>query len=83
MASLVAWVRVTEKKRLRVLEVDVDRNPGLAEALDVSVVPSLVLVRGAHVLGRLEGRATGAEILRLIRSHVGRSVTLLSSKGAR
>ena len=59
MSSLVAWIRVTEKKRLRVVEVDADANAKLAEALDVTVVPSLVLVRGEKVLGRLEGRVTG------------------------
>ena len=66
MSSLVAWIRVTEKKRLRVVEVDADVNPKLATVLDVSVVPSLVLVRGAKILGRLEGRVTGREISRLI-----------------
>ena len=70
MSSLVAWIRVTEKKRLRVVEVDADVNPKLATVLDVSVVPSLVLVRGAKILGRLEGRVTGREISRLIKPHV-------------
>ena len=70
MSSLVAWIRVTEKKRLRVAEVDADANAALASALDVSVIPSLVLVRGEKVLGRLEGRATGSEIADLIGPHV-------------
>lgn len=70
MSSLVAWIRVTEKARLRVLEVDADAQQPLAEALDVSTVPSLVLVSGSEVLGRLEGRSTGREIERLIRPHV-------------
>ncbi len=46
MSSLVAWVGVTEKKRLRVVEVDAERHADLAEALEVSTVPSLVLLRG-------------------------------------
>ena len=70
MSSLVAWTRVTEKKRLRVVEVDADANPRLAEVLRVSVVPTLVLVRGAKILGRLEGRVTGREITQLIGPHV-------------
>lgn len=70
MSSLVAWVGVTEKRRLRVVEVDADRNARLAEALHVEAVPSLVLIRGNEVLGRLEGRATGTDITRLIRPHV-------------
>ena len=71
MSSLVAWVGVTEKKRLRVLEVDADDHRELAKALDVSIVPTLVLLRGRKVLGRLDGRVTGNDITRLIRPFVG------------
>ena len=70
MSSLVAWVGVTEKKRLRVVEVDADVNAQLAEALDVSSVPALVLMKGAKVLGRLDGRVTGTDITRLIQPHL-------------
>jgi thioredoxin-like negative regulator of GroEL len=70
MASLVAWVHVTEKNRLRVLEVDADANEPLMRALDVDTVPALVLMGGSRVLARHEGRATGRQIERLIRSHV-------------
>ncbi len=66
MAGLVAWVRVNQKRRLRVVDVDVDRNPGLVERLRVTTIPSLVLIKGRRVVGRLEGRATGREIERLI-----------------
>jgi thioredoxin-like negative regulator of GroEL len=70
MSSLVAWVRVTEKARLRVAVVDTDDDQRLMRALGVSTVPALVLVRGDTELGRLEGRATGRQIERLIRPHV-------------
>jgi len=70
MSSLVAWVGVTEKKRLRVVEVDADANAKLAQALEVSSVPALVLMRGTEVVGRLDGRVTGTDITRLIQPHV-------------
>ena len=35
-------------------------------------MPTLVLLRGAKVLGRLDGRVTGTDITRLIGPHVGR-----------
>ena len=70
MASLVAWVSVTEKPRLRVIEVDVDENRRFAKALDVTSVPTLLLVHEREVLGRHEGRATGQDIEDLIRPHV-------------
>ena len=70
MSSLIAWIGVTQKKRLRVVEVDADRHAELAEALDVSTVPTLVLMRDRKVLGRLVGRATGNEISRLVGPHL-------------
>ena len=70
MASLVAWFGVTEKKRLRVVQVDTDANEELARALDVSTVPTLVLLRGKQVVDRLDGRATGKQISRMISPHV-------------
>jgi hypothetical protein len=43
MASLVAWVKVTQKKRLRVIDVDADQNPALLRTLAVDQIPALVL----------------------------------------
>lgn len=70
MESLVAWVKVTQKKRLRVIDVDADRNPALTRELDVSEIPSLVLVKGGRVVDRLVGRATGRQIDAFIRPHL-------------
>ena len=62
MESLVAWVKVTQKKRLQVIEVDADRQRSLTDSLAVRRVPSLLLVKDRRVVGRLEGRATGRQI---------------------
>jgi thioredoxin-like negative regulator of GroEL len=70
MESLVAWVKVTQKKRLRVIDVDADRNPALTRELEVNQIPSLVLVKNHRIVGRLEGRATGRQIDDLIRPHL-------------
>ena len=70
MESLVAWVKVTQKKRLRVIDLDVDDNPVLMQRLAVATVPALVLIKDSRVLGRLEGRATGQQIDELIRPHL-------------
>jgi thioredoxin-like negative regulator of GroEL len=70
MESLVAWVKVTQKKRLRVIDVDADRNPKLTRELSVTKIPSLVLIKERRVVGRLEGRATGRQIDDLIRPHL-------------
>ena len=70
MSSLVAWFGVTQKKRLRVVEVDADDQVELASALDVTVVPTLVLVQGGRVLDRCVGRVTGREITRMLARHI-------------
>jgi thioredoxin-like negative regulator of GroEL len=70
MESLVAWVKVTQKTRLRVVDVDANENPRLVRGLGVSKVPALVLLKDRRVLGRLEGRATGRQISDLIQPHI-------------
>jgi thioredoxin-like negative regulator of GroEL len=70
MESLVAWVKVTQKRRLRVIDVDVDRNPVLTRELDVTEVPALVLIKEGRVVDRLDGRATGRQIDDFIRPHL-------------
>lgn len=70
MESLIAWVKVTQKKQLRVVEVDADRHPGLVEQLAVTEVPTLLLLENRRVVGRLEGRATGRQIGEFIRPHI-------------
>ena len=70
MESLVAWVRVTQKKRLQVVELDADRSPDLVHHLAVTQIPSLLLLEEGRVVDRLEGRATGRQIDELIRPHL-------------
>lgn len=70
MESLVAWVKVTQKRRLRVIDVDADRHPEVASTLRVRNVPALVLMNDGRVVGRLEGRSTGRQIDELIREHL-------------
>jgi thioredoxin-like negative regulator of GroEL len=70
MESLVAWVKVTQKRRLDVMELDADRHSTLVAKLGVRTAPSLVLVKDSRVVGRLEGRASGRQIEELIRPYV-------------
>jgi hypothetical protein len=70
MESLVAWIKVTQKKRLRVVDLDADRRPELASHLGVRTTPTLVVLEEGEIVGRLEGRATGRQIDDLIRPHL-------------
>ena len=70
MESLLAHIARKERDSLRVDRGDVDERPALAERFRVSEVPSLVLVRGRRVVGRLEGRSTAPEIEALLDRHL-------------
>ena len=70
MESLIAHFARKERRRLRVVRVDTDDNPELAEKLRVSDVPTIVLLKEKHAVDRLEGRATGLQIEEMIRDHV-------------
>lgn len=72
MESLVAWVRVRRKKRLRVVDVDADANPEVVAQLGVRELPALVLVERGEIVGKLEGRARGQQIDDLIDQVVSR-----------
>jgi thioredoxin-like negative regulator of GroEL len=70
MESLIAHYARTERARLRVVQVDADEHAALAEKLSIDQVPTLVLVKEQRPVERLAGRATGAQIERMIRAHV-------------
>ena len=70
MESRVAGVKVNQKSRVRVVEVDGDTRVDIVRRFGIRQFPSLVLLDGRQILGRLEGRATGGQIEELIRPHL-------------
>jgi thioredoxin-like negative regulator of GroEL len=70
MESLLANLARKERGRLRVSRVDVDEHPKLAERLDVTEVPTLVLVSERKPVARLEGRSSAPRIERMIGLHL-------------
>ena len=58
MESLLAHIARKERDRLRVLRVDTDERPDLADRFGVEDVPTLVLVKDKHTVDRLSGRAS-------------------------
>jgi thioredoxin-like negative regulator of GroEL len=70
MESLLAHLARKERLRLRISRVDIDRRPELAEKFDVGEVPTLVLVKGQRVVGRLPGRASAPQIQAMVAPHL-------------
>lgn len=74
MESLLAHLARKERARLRILRVDVDEQPELAERFRVGTVPTLVLVIGKRAVGRLEGRASQPRIESMLELHLRAAV---------
>lgn len=70
MESLLAHLARKERTRLRVMRVDVDEQPELAEKFKVTAVPTLVLVKQKKVVERLDGRASAPKIEAMIEHHL-------------
>jgi len=70
MESLLAHLARKERSRLRVSRIDVDISSELAERLEVSTIPTLVLVKDKRPVARLEGRASAPEIERMLEPYL-------------
>jgi thioredoxin-like negative regulator of GroEL len=70
MESLLAHIARKERDRLRVLRVDTDQRPDLADRFGVDDVPTLVLVKEKHTVARLDGRASAPRIEQMLEPHL-------------
>jgi thioredoxin-like negative regulator of GroEL len=70
MESLLAHLARKERARLRVMRVDVDDQPELAERFKVADVPTLVLVIGKRAVDRIDGRASAPRIETMLEQHL-------------
>jgi thioredoxin 1 len=70
MESLLAHLARKERTRLRVMRVEVDEQPELAEKFRVTDVPTLVLVKQKKVVERFGGRASAPKIEAMIERHL-------------
>jgi thioredoxin-like negative regulator of GroEL len=70
MESLLAHIGRKERHRLRVVQVELDGRPDLAQRLRVTEAPTLVLVRGRRAVARLEGRTSAPQIEAMLAAHL-------------
>jgi thioredoxin-like negative regulator of GroEL len=70
MESLLAHLARKERARLRVMRVDVDDQPELAERFKVADVPTLILVKGKRAVDRIDGRASAPRIETMLEPHL-------------
>ena len=70
MESIVAHIARSERHRLRVLQVDVEKRTDLVEKLKVLHAPTLVLVIARKVVARIDGRASAPKIEAMLAEHL-------------
>jgi thioredoxin 1 len=71
MESLLAHIARKERQRLRVVQVDVDERPEVADRLGVDQVPTIVLLDGRRQVDRLVGRASAPRIEEMLARGLG------------
>jgi thioredoxin-like negative regulator of GroEL len=70
MESLLAHLARKERTRLRVMRVDVEEQPELADRFGIDDVPTLVLVKGKRIVDRIDGRASAPAIETMLTPHL-------------
>ena len=70
MESLLAHLARKERTRVRIMRVEVEDQPDLAQKFKVKDVPTLVLVQRKQVVDRLDGRASAPKIEAMLARHL-------------
>jgi thioredoxin-like negative regulator of GroEL len=70
MESMLAQLARKERTRMRIMRVEVEEQPELAEKFRVEAVPTVVLVKRKRVVGRIDGRASAPRIDAMLARHL-------------
>jgi thioredoxin-like negative regulator of GroEL len=66
MESLLAHLARKERGRLRISRIDAAAAPEWVDRLDVTVIPTLILLKHRRPVERLEGRVSAPQIERML-----------------
>ena len=67
MPPILREVKDRMGDQLRIIQIDVDKNPAFAQQWQISGVPTLMLVRKGQLKWRQSGVIPAAELLRVIK----------------
>jgi thioredoxin-like negative regulator of GroEL len=70
MESLLAHLARKERGRLRISRIDAASSPDWIDRLDVTVIPTLILLKDRRPVERLEGRVSAPQIERMLAPHL-------------
>jgi thioredoxin 1 len=68
LAPILEQVKITLGNSIKIIKIDIDKNPVLASNLNVSGVPTLMVFKGGKLTARKSGVIPAQEIIRLIQT---------------
>jgi len=70
MSPILEQVKNKVGDQVKIVKVDVDKNPAIAQQLKVRGVPTLVLFRQGSLLWRQSGVVSEQQLLQILETHV-------------
>ncbi len=66
MHPVLEQLKDQQAERLRIIKIDVDKNPALAAQFQVQSVPTLIAFREGNVLWRQSGALTLSQLIKIV-----------------
>ncbi|HEX7856397.1 MAG TPA: thioredoxin [Sphingobium sp.] len=66
MAPALADLALEYEGQVRVVKIDIDAAPGIADAYGIASVPTFLLIRGGEVAARFSGAQTRSKIAAIL-----------------
>lgn len=70
MPPILDQVKKNLGSQLRILKIDVDKNPKVAEQYQVRGVPTLILFKAGKILWRQSGVQDASNLIQIVKQHL-------------
>jgi len=70
LAPILEQVKKSLGESVKIIKIDIDKNPSLARKLNISGVPTMIIYRYAKMISRKSGVLPAQEIIKLIQAAV-------------